>query len=162
MTNKHLELRNLTLHSCLANNKAVHVATCISIYSKALIMINATASSLNPLTTDALHALRSDGDTSKKPMIRFTVKAEDYSDAVDFFKDAANWNRVNVKLESEDIANNDYGGGQGSYTTVTFSFIPDQADGTFSSSYQEKIKSAERMFQGRMNSAGIRNYAPEE
>ncbi|KAF1032864.1 MAG: hypothetical protein GAK37_00354 [Pseudomonas sp.] len=94
--------------------------------------------------------------------LRFTVKEEDYGDAMDFLNDAAQWNRTPFKLDSDEQTKTDFGGGQGTYRTITVNFLPDNADGTFSQQQSNRVESTKRMFQGRMNSADISNYAPTQ
>lgn len=118
--------------------------------------------SAHHLTTSPIsNGERANTEVSKVPPFAFTVTLENYPDAMAFFKDAANWNKVNYTLKSDDMGIDDFGGGVNMYDTLTFDFTPDQPNGTFSSDYLKKIESAKSMFLGRLSSAGIRNYAPE-
>ncbi|KAB0570252.1 hypothetical protein [Pseudomonas palleroniana] len=119
-----------------------------------------SAPQLDPDTQ--VRAVRSSEAQAKPTSPQFTIKQEDLADVMDFFYDAVSWNRVKVKLEFNQATVNDFGGGHGTYHTVKFSFIPDRADGTFSPDYLDKTERATLMFEGRMRSAGITNYAPVE
>ncbi|NCE87314.1 hypothetical protein [Pseudomonas sp. Q1] len=126
-----------------------------------LIMSSISSSLSAPrLDTDAqVRAVRSSEVHPQSTSRQFTVHKEDHADAVNFFNDAANWNRVTVKQEADQSFVADFGDGRETYHTVKFSFVPDQADGTFSPDYLKRMEGANRMFEGRMRSAGIANYA---
>ncbi|UII69187.1 hypothetical protein LVW35_15980 [Pseudomonas sp. HN11] len=113
-------------------------------------------------TESQVRAVRSSAPHPQSTFHQFTVKQEDRADALDFFEDAARWNRVKVEQEFDQSTVGDYGGGEGTYNTIKFNFLPDRADGTFSPDYLKKTESAKRMFEGRMRSAGIQNYAPAQ
>ncbi|TFF14019.1 hypothetical protein EXW72_06745 [Pseudomonas sp. BCA14] len=144
--------------------KAVNLTGYTLTNLQVLIMSSISSSLTAPwLNTDTqVRAVGSNEAHAKPTNAQFTVKEEDHADALDFFNDAASWNRVKVKLESDQPSVDDFGGGKGTYHTVKFSFVPDRADGTFSPEYVNKTERAIRMFEGRMSSAGITNYAPVE
>ncbi|MBO0496848.1 hypothetical protein [Pseudomonas sp. Marseille-Q1929] len=105
---------------------------------------------------------RSIGANRHDTGIQFTVKIEDYPQTMKIFNDLARSKDIEVKQESDVQDYNDYGGGDGLYNTIQFSFKPNNKDGTYSPALQMRISDFHREFQEQLREAGIRNYAPEE
>ncbi|WP_411380641.1 hypothetical protein [Pseudomonas sp. MPB26] len=117
----------------------------------------------------ALGALRlppEPGTPHSTPM-RFTVKLEDYRDAMKIFNDLAQSKVIRTRLESDTFEMSDYGGGVGLYNTLAFQLQPNpkenghESESLNSPALRLRFADFQREFQEKLSEAGIRNYAPE-
>ncbi|UOK35767.1 MULTISPECIES: hypothetical protein [Pseudomonas] len=105
--------------------------------------------------------MRPEPNTPDKESNRITVRKEDYSRVIDLLSEAARRHGTQVTIDQPESSNLDYGNKPIESETFTFSFHPDQADGTYSPNYLESVNKTNQLFEDWMRVECIRNYAPE-
>jgi hypothetical protein len=97
-----------------------------------------------------------------RAVTRIGVDLNDIGRSIKLLEGAAQQNGVTLNDPSVQVINEDFGQGKMWLATLSFSFKPDRADGTFSPEYLKKVNTANTTFGDWLNVERIKQYGPEE